>query len=316
MADLVARFPEQIAVQRLARLWDVHTMRELRVAVEAGFNSGATAATGETELSIDSQLFSQPIYYNFRAFIGYLFAQADFPEETETLHRVRVGAEYRGPGLIASGEVSYNNYGETDPGGRLAALWMLDDYWSVEGSLEAFSRDTPLQALLNDVTANSAQLGVTYRASELFNVRLAGQVLDFSDDNVRSLGLLSLVTRLYRRPDFLIDGGIDLSISHNTESDVPYFSPELDSAQTASVAFEHLLYRRYENAWSHRLTLTAGNYWQENFGSDFVGGVRYEHRLLWNDVIDVSLGGGYNRQVYDGDPEDQFAILGRLTWRF
>jgi biofilm PGA synthesis protein PgaA len=316
VADLTSRFPEQTQVQRLARMWEVHNMRELQIEANAGFNSGNTAQIGNQELTLNTLLFSQPFYDNFRAFAGYRVAQSEFDIGTENFHRAAAGLEYRGGDWEISGEASYNEYGSTRPGFRLAAVWKPADFWSLAGNLDTFSRETPLRALADGVTARSAELGGKYRASDVFEVELAGQVMDFSDDNFRHLSQLSATANLLSRPDYRIDGIADLSVSGNRKSDVAYFSPELDSAQTVSLMFGQTLYRHFENVYQHRLTLTGGNYWQRNFGNNLIGTAAYEHGLLWNDVIDASVGVSYGRRVYDGDPENQLAFITRLSWRF
>lgn len=316
VANLTSRFPERVPVQRLARMWEVHNMRELQIEANAGFNFGNTDVVGDQELTLEARLFSQPFYDNFRAFAGYGFAQAEFDSGTENFHHALAGLEYRGRDWTVIGEASYNEYGSTRPGVRLTAQWRPDDFWSLSGNVDTFSWETPLRALADGVTARSAELGGTYRASDAFEVGLAGQLMDFSDDNWRYLTQLSATANLLSQPDFRIDGLAGASISGNRRSDVAYFSPELDSTQTAALRFRHTLHRRFENVYQHMLTLSGGNYWQQNFGNSFIGNVAYEHHVLWNDVIDSSVGVSYGRRVYDGDPENQLAVMTKLSWRF
>ena len=317
VSRLAARYPEQLEVRRLVREWDVHNRRELQLEADAGFNEGDAPQVGDRSLSFSSTLFSAPFATNYRAFIGYRFAEAKFDDVgAEMLHRVFAGLDYRRADWELIGEASYNTNGATEPGGRIEALWNPDDHWSLGGSLEFFSRDTPLRALADGVTANSAALEGAYKASDEFEVIVAGKAVDFSDGNLRQQAELSARTRALTRPYFRIDGGIDVSVSRNSETDVSYFSPELDSAQTGSVIFSHTLYRRYEDVYVHTLTVMGGNYWQRDFGHALIGSVFYEHRLRANDVIDVGFGIGYRHLVFDGEPEEQLAALTRLMWRF
>jgi biofilm PGA synthesis protein PgaA len=76
------------------------------------------------------------------------------------------------------------------------------------------------------------------------------------------------------------------------------------------------VWRHYERSFGHQLALTAGGYWQENFGSDWIGSVRYEHIYQHNPRVELRYGAQYNRSVYDGDLTPSIEAFVRLNLRF
>jgi biofilm PGA synthesis protein PgaA len=311
---LYAFYPEDQHIRLLYRQWEIHNLRELRLTAGYGDNSGT--AVGSRELQLEGLLFSRPLAYQYRLFLSSRYAFAALPEGDESYRRQGVGLEYRGPDLEAIAELSYNADGDDEFGGRLSLNWEFDDHWSLPASLELFSRDTPLRALKQGITADSAELGIVYRASESRRASLKTQVMDFSDGNVRRSLSAGLEQRLVTLPGYQLTGIIDLSASANSRSGSVYFNPERDFSAALTLGNLQRLYRRYDRVFSHRLDLTLGNYWQKDFASDYLAGFAYEH--IWEFAYRFELVYGFSRfrRVYDGLPEYQNDIYGRLNWRF
>ena len=311
---LYSLYPEDSQVRRLHRRWATHNLRELRLEVGYADNSGATE--GSHELLLAGTLFSRPLAYNFRMFVSGRYALAAFPEGDENYRRYGVGVEYRQPDLEAAAELTYNIDGESDYGARLSLLYEPDDLWSVLLDIERFSRETPLRALRQSITADSAGLGVSYRSSELRRIGFRAMLMDFSDGNLRRSLSASLEQRLLTRPKYKLTGIIDLYTSHNNRFDTIYFNPGHDHSAALTLVNVQRLYRRFDRVFSHRLSLTAGQYWQENFGNNYLAGFVYEH--LWETAERFELVYGFSRfrRVYDGLPEFQNELHTRLIWRF
>ena len=307
-------YPEDVHVRRLHRQWEIHNLRELRLAAGHGDNSGNVEGNRETLL--EGTLFSQPIAYNYRMFVSGRYASADFPEGNETYRRYGIGLEYRRPDLEAEVEMTYNADGDDEIGGRFSLLYDLDDHWSIPMNIELFSRDTPLRALKQGITADSADLGISYRVSELRQVTLRGQAMDFSDGNFRRSLTGSLDQRLVTLPKYKLTGIVELYASANSRNDTIYFNPERDLSATLTLDNLQRLYRHYDRSLSHRLALTIGNYWQKGYNDDYLAGFTYEH--IWEAAERFTLGYGFSRfrRVYDGDPEYQNYWFAHLGWRF
>lgn len=330
VADLKGRFPENLEVQRLDRLWQVHNMAEFRMNAEKAVRS-ATNAAGGTGLAIGAELYSAPIAYNWRIFGTGSVAHEKLPQDEGkiTVRRSSAGAEYRGRDLVASLEGTITTYGpevgETlrsdidrgHGGARLQATWSVDDYWEIGGSAEIFARDTPLRALNQGVTANAASAGIAYRESESRAFSLNGTAMDFSDGNLRT-GLAGQYTqRLVTQPRLTVDGILGLAESQNSaDANRPYYNPSQDALATFGLSITQPIYRRYQFIYDHHLVVTPGLYWQQGFGAGGTANVLYEQRIRSDDVLEAGLGVNFSRQSYDGDYESSVALLFNLRWRF
>ena len=329
-ADLTSRFPENLEVQRLAWLWRVHNMAEIRLTVAPTYAS-ATNVQGGSGIAVEGKIYSPPIAYNWRLFATEYAAQEQLPvgEGTVALRRTAVGVEYRGPDLVGSLEGTINAYGtNVDPtlksgigdgrvGVRAQGTWSLNDYWSFGGGGELFALDTPLRALGHGITANSATVNATYRESESRSVKITGEGMDFSDGNLRTSLAGEYTQRLFAMPRFTIDGIFGLAESQNSLGNSrPYFNPRQDALATAGVSFSQTIYRRYQFIYDHHLVITPGVYWEQGFGGGYAASVLYEQRLQINDVFEGALGATFSRQQYDGNYQNTVAVLLSLRERF
>jgi biofilm PGA synthesis protein PgaA len=305
-------------------------MAEFNLTVEPTWSS-PTNVQGGSGISIEGQIYSSPIYYNWRLFATERVAQEQLPlgEGRITLRRSAAGVEYRGEDLVASleGTVSaYGQHGDTTlksspddgrGGVRAQAKWSLNDNWSIGGSGELFALDTPLRALGNGITANAASAHVVYRESESRAFTLTGEGMDFSDGNFRTSLTGEYTQRLLTQPHFTVDGIVGLAESQNSEGNSrPYFNPRQDVLATVGLSINHVIYRRYQFIYDHHLTITPGLYCEKGFGSGGAASILYEHRIQINDVFEAGLGVTFSRQQYDGQYEDTAAVLLNLRTRF
>lgn len=307
-------YPEDREVRRLHRLWQVHNMHELVVEASQGESSGTEF--GSREIVLGSTLFSRPFLYHFRTFVSAFLYQADFPEGVENYRRFGLGLEYRRRGLAGQVELTFNQDDGDDWGARLESVWHPDDHWSFPLSLELFSRETPLRALKNGITADAARLGAVFRASELRRAGLSLQYLDFSDGNSRYVFAGELSQRAVTRPHYRMNALLDLYASTNQKTAVPYYSPEYDAAAALTLENTWRLWRRYSRSFSHRIAPTIGGYWQDGFDFDWTAGVLYEHLWEADHRLDLSYGLSRSRRVFDGDPDYLTLYYLRLNWRF
>ena len=329
-ADLKGRFPENLEVQRLDRLWQVHNMAEFRLDVEPNLSS-ASNVQGGNGLSIEAQLYSPPIDYNWRIFSDEYVAHEQLPqgEGAVTVRQSGVGAEYSGSDLLLSVAGTISAYGpkidttlgsgvEQGRGGaRAQATWSVNDNWQIGGDAERFARDTPLRAIGNGVTANAVSSDVVYRESELREFQLDSEAMNFSDGNFRTSLSGKYTERLMTRPHFSIDSIVDLAESNNTDNNNrPYYNPRQDALATAGVSINQEIYRRYEFIYDHHLVVTPGVYWEQGFGDGGAINVLYEHRIRINDVFEAGLGVNFSRQPYDGNYENTVAVLLNVRDRF
>ncbi len=314
MFSLVARYPREKTVQRLQYDWQVHNLRQL--IVEAGFAKSPNAGQSNRDINLSATLFSSPVRYNTRFFTGFYLAQARFAEGTETYRRYGVGLEYRVRDLEAVAEATYNQDGVSKPGFRLEGTWFVNDQWSIATELEKFSRETPLRALKHGIDANSLVMRVRYRVSDEQHFSLGYQGMDFSDGNLRQALSADWFQRLYTAPAYKLNSILEFYGSKNSENNTPYFNPQMDFS--ASLTLENIWrqWRRYSCSLHHRLALTLGDYWQQDYGTGVTGSILYEQRWNAHDRLEFLYGGSLGHRIYDGDSENYYALHMRLDWRF
>lgn len=315
-ADTLARAPENLTSRRLAREWEVHNKAELRISGYRGLASDSPV-NGNGDFGIDAVLYSPPIDYNWRAFGGGGYATGDFEEGRGNYRWLRTGVQWRGRDLTVEGEVSTHSYGHgVKPGLRLSAAYDIDDHWQVGGSGELLSRETPLRALINDITANRLTGFVRWRANERREWTLSLSPSRFSDGNQRwELGLDGR-ERVYTAPHLKADLTLDLSTQRNSRDDAPYYNPRSDLMALPGARLTHTLYRRYETAWEQIGTIGAGTYTQQGHGTGGVIALGYGQRYRANDVLDMgAMVTGISRP-YDGQRERELRIVFDLAYRF
>ncbi len=306
--------PRHAGVRRLARRWQLHEMRELYIEASGGRSSGVEF--GSREVNLAATLLSRPIRDHFRTFVGYSRAEADFPEGEEVLHRYRTGARYRNRDVAAEVEVNFNADGGRETGLALSATWEPTDHWAFPARFELFSTDTPLRAIKNGVHADGVSLGLRWQPFERRRWRLSVQRLDFTDGNERHSVYTSFRQRLHTRPGLFLDGELEAYASDNSRDDVAYFSPREDLAGGAALSLRHQVCRRGDRAFAHRLTVSAGRYWQSGFDAGTTAAVHYEHLVDISDRLYVGYGVGRSRRIYDGNPDYASTANLELSWRF
>ncbi|TWC06532.1 MULTISPECIES: poly-beta-1,6 N-acetyl-D-glucosamine export porin PgaA [unclassified Pseudomonas] len=321
--DVVARYPENAHVKRLQRQRDVHDMAELRIEAYTGKSYGggngdAGAVTGSRDFGIETLLYSPPIDEDWRLFGGVGYATGDFEEGTGHHRWQRLGVERRSRDMTLEAEVSNHVYGSGDKqGARVALARDIDDHWQYGGSLDYLSANTPLRALNSGIRANGGSGFIRWRAHESREWRLTVSPSHFSDGNNRLETLLTGREGLYSTPRLQVEMGLEVAASRNSGSnEVPYFNPKSDLGVMPTVTANHVLYRRYETAWSQQFQVGAGSYSQRDYGTGAMGLLGYGQRFLWNDVLETGATLSWLNRPYDGDRESDLRLLVDLTYRF
>lgn len=315
-AMLEGEYPEDRQVQRVARLWRIHQMRELQVEAGTGDSSGGAGPLGSREHQIETHLYSAPIDRDWRAFLHQFEAQATFPDSTGFRRRIGVGAEYRIRDWRASAEVNESYDDESDVGLSVAGDWWANDQWNIEVAADTSSNDIPLRARSTGVRGWSLRAGAAYRVSESRSFHAGMQNIDFNDGNRREILSGSATQRLITGPVYKLDGLLGLYTSRNSLAGAAYFNPESDFGADVTLIGEQRLWRRYERSFAHRLYLSTGQYEQKNFGSGPTRGIRYEHE--WNFDNRLSLLYGAQRTLHPYDGQGEYANYYNLAvnWKF
>jgi len=317
--DVMARFPENQASQRLQRLWQVHNMAELRVSSDIGLGAGTRSRVDSGgDIGIDTVMYSPPLDYNSRLFAGLGHAQGKYQEGHGQYSWLRGGIEWRSRDWWIEGEVSANYYTKrTKAGARLAAAYDVNDMWQIGGSAEHHARGTPVRALRSRIHSDVLQAYLRWRLNERHEWQLNTSYTHFSDKNDRVSFGLTGQDRLYTAPRLRVDFLFDVSSQHSSrDGNRPYFNPERDVMVLPSLRATQILYRRYENVWEHYATVSAGIYEQKGFGSDEVLSFEYGQRYRHNDVFEIGASINGISRPYDGERERTWRLAFDLTSRF
>lgn len=315
LRGLRAIAPDGGAARRLARDRELRHMRALRLEMSRTESSGTQE--GSENLGLDGWLYSAPLKYRYRPFLHYHFRQAELPEGTAVYRRAGAGVEYRARDVVVTAEVDRDAGDAVNAGVAVNGRWTPSDHWSFTAGADSYSDEVPLRGRLNEgIDGWSVDLGADWRAHEGRSVHAGVGMAEFSDDNRRSSARLRGAQRLITRPHYRMDGLLGVYASRNTREDAPYFNPASDVSADFTLNNDWLLYRRYGHSFRHRLALSAGSYYQEDFGSGPIWALQYEQRWSPHDQFTMGYGFIRARRVYDGAPEYQTTLYLNLDWRF
>lgn len=312
--ELRRRYPENRQVADLAKRWE--RLRQWEFTAEAGYARGEETQIGTREWSLESRLYAPSAAGRWRPFLHTFFEEAKFPEGSASYRRAGLGVEYEGPRWRLAGEADVSVEGEADPGVSVEGEWRPDDVWSVSARFASFSTEVPLRARREDIDGQSYRLSVLRRWHESRSLRLGAGLLDMSDGNRRVSGSLALEERLLTRPRYRLSGTAELYVSENSRDDASYFNPRRDLAASLGVAWEGLLYRRYERSFRHRLLLALGAYGQSGFATRPILTAGYEQEWRPGPDLGVRYGATWTSRVYDGDREERLGYHLGMDWRF
>lgn len=311
--------PYNESVKQLERRWETHNLREFRLWTDwSKSDSDSPGVIGNTDLpSLNWRLYSQPLHYNWRAFIGSGWDSGEFQEGTAHQEIVLGGIEYRGRDLEATLEARADRVEDGRFGLGLSGVYEYDDHWNIPFSFQKLSPETPLRARHSDITADSAMVGAGYYWNDYRWLDLAANYMDFSDGNQRWAFGGTFNQRLWTWYTHYINGHLNFGTSRNSEdAERPYFNPEEDRELGLALTYGSVLWRCYERVWGHAITVGAGDYWQKYYGSDVIWNAGYSQYVDWDDRFSVAYGGGVSRRVYDGDPERDLNAFLNLVWKF
>nr|WP_274605246.1 poly-beta-1,6 N-acetyl-D-glucosamine export porin PgaA [Phaeovibrio sulfidiphilus] len=317
-SDVITRYPESLEAQRLDRLRAVHHMAELRVTGYRGlYSDSPSPVTGTNDWGFDTVLYSPPLYDNWRVFGGGGYRRGKFQEGYAYQRTLRAGVEYRTRDNWLELELSHHDYKAGDTFAFRASAWHdFNDHWRVGFTGETLAARTPLRALNSNIEAGGFDTWVRWYDSERREWTLGAAPLWFTDGNFRMDYALAGKERLITDPYFTLDLRPDISFSHNSHTNVPYWSPKMDFGATPGLDARHVLYRRYQTIWSHNLAGGIGPYWQKGHGWDWSAFVTYGHRVEWNDVLDAGAYVTYRNRPYDGVREQEVQGTFDLRYRF
>ncbi len=315
LAELVALYPEDLAVKRVGRL--VRAQQGWLFEVEARPSNSTGGGTNETgqALQIAGRLYSPPIADNWRLFALTDYSSANPIEGFVHRERVGVGVELRLPEVRATVFPTMSWGTLNRAGGGATVDWFVTDQISLGLSAEAFSLETPLRALFYGITSDQYVARAAYRWHESRALVGVASYQPFTDGNQRLTAGLTYTERLIDIPKFDLTGRADLFTSSNTLANASYFNPSADLAATVGFLAEHVAWRSYESSFTHALRVDAGLYVQQGYANDWIGMASYEHRWRIDPRTEFRYGIQASRRVYDGIEEKSYGLIVGLRQR-
>jgi len=316
VAVLAEAYPDYTGVRRSVRDLAVHDLYELDAGTTLRHENGAAAAAPGSGVEGHVRLYSPPIAELWRIAAAAERQTAEPIEGKVVRLLYGLGTQYRGADVDGQ-LMAWSNQGTLSKGGAsLNGAWHGNDHVWIGAGVERFSRDMPLRPLLYGITADSANLSASYSWSESRSVSAGFQGMKFSDGNRREAWSLGWMERLVTQPHLKIDARPSFYTSSNSSQAGPYFAPIRDRVASLSLEADHVIWRWYERSFTHNLSVSAGNYWQQGFGSGAVGSLRYQQVWRHDPLTEWRYGISFGRAIYDGVPENSGALFVNLIHRF
>lgn len=316
--ELQATHPENLAVQRNDKRWQLHQGWQGRAFAGTGRShskAGDSASPlgqrdGVYGIEVESPLFDD----RWRLTAAGVDRFADFAGERVHDRRAAVGLRYAFDRFNLHVQANRAFDDVDDTGASLDVGYRFSDVFDASLSLHRHDPEASLQARASNITADSATIAVDWHPSELTRVAANVQTFRFEDDNRRTAFGADAEQRLLTRPHFLLDGLASVYTSHSSRDDAPYFNPSRDRSWNLGLRADQVVWRSYDRHFRHRLTATAGQYWQEGYGGAWVPALRYEHEWQFALGKVLTYGVSWSRPVYDGQRERHLGFDAEFRW--
>ncbi len=306
--------------RKLQRDWDIYNLYEFRLDVgwSRTFRGEDPGISGPGEYpTVEARIFSRPMAYDWRAFVGGAVGGGNFEEGRARQEIVLGGVEYRGPFATATLELRADHVENTKFGLGFSGEITPDDHWTIPFAFELCSRETPLRARYNGISANLLGTGLSYawNESRSFNSTVTG--MKFSDGNRRLEIGGDYNHRLWTCYNHYVDGQINAYATWNSQdADRPYFNPKNDQEVGVALTYGNILWRRYECSLSHAVTAGAAAYHQKYFGTKPVWSATYSQTLEMTKRFSATYGVGYASEMYDGGRTQSVNAFLSMVLRF
>lgn len=314
--QLLRDYPSQPNVQRMDQMWRNHRGWQWRAYVGGDRSQGSTGNSpfgnrdGQYGLEVQTPILGD----RWRLTAGADDRWADFQQQRVHYRRQGAGVRYAYDRLDTALSAYRANDRVGGTGIDFDANWRFSDTW--EGSLQLRRNDAEasLQARASGITADSAGVVLAYAPDERRAYRFGATQWRYEDGNRRTGLNLSADQRLLSRPYFLLDGIAGLYASRGSRDDTPYFNPSRDASLELGLRADQLVWRDYDHHFRHRLTVSAGPYWQDGYGSAWVPALAYRHEWQFGMGHVLTYGVSWSRPVYDGNREERYGFDAELRW--
>lgn len=314
--ELMQRYGELPSVKRMDQTWDVHRGWQWRAYASGGRSEDGAAVSplGSRDRHYGVEVQTPVLGDRWRLTAGHDYRWSDFDGARIEDRRTGAGVRYFHDQLDWSLQANRANDDVGGTGLDADVGWRFNDVWDARATVRRNDADASMQARAAGITADSIGLTANYVPSERTYWSLGAKHWRYDDGNHRDSLSLGLDQRLFTRPHFLLNGLAGAYASRGSRDDAPYFNPSRDASLELGVRADHLAWRRYDRHFRHRLTVTAGPYYQESYGSAWVPAVRYEHEWQFALGKVLTYGLSWSRPVYDGQREKRIGFDAEFRW--
>jgi biofilm PGA synthesis protein PgaA len=316
MDALLALYPENTAVQRLARELDAKRRWLFDAEVKPSNSDGGGANASGQAIETRGRLMSPPIADNFRLFALADYANAHPPEGFTERARLGAGLDWRIPDFEATVYPTQSWGTLPRTGGGATADWVVTDQFRLAVVGEIYTWETPLRALLFGISASEVAAKATWRANESRSASASFAYLPFTDGNQRFAGGVTFKEKVVNLPGFDVTALAEAYASTNSLGGIaPYYNPTRDLSLSGGFLAKHTIWRRYDNSLVQALHVDAGLYSEYGFSDNWIGTINYEHRWRFDPMTEFRYGVQLMRRVYDGSVENTLMFIAGLTQR-
>lgn len=306
--------PRSPEVQRERQSWDRE--RGWQFDVEHDRGRGSTPNLGDADHQTQATLASPLLDDHWRVEGLINQASANLPEGFIERNRAGLGLlgymrdlQFYARVLAAAGGRAKGTALEAGATWAAGDRWVFGGDWSKDGD-----GDLPIRASYYGITAEAVHASVQWRASELTEAGFSVSRVNFSDNNNSQGWQSHVMQRLFTVPQMTIDGGLELGSSHNSNVDVPYYSPSHVRWAALDLRLQDLLFQRYEQTWRQRIDVQAGSYDERGFGSSWMASVGYGQSMEPRAGLTFGWKLGWSSQPYDGKRDARVTLDLTMHW--
>ena len=266
-------------------------------------------ASAETSTSLATSL---------RVYARYLYSHAsESAFDAGEMHRIGAGLRWRPTvQLLIDQGISTDIYQANRGGLHTRLAYQPYDPWKLSLGHDTYAEDISVRARSAGIEAKRSYADLEYTGLEnIWTWYGIASRYDFTDSNRRSAFYTTLGYGYSLLPEREQRVYVEWYRSRNSLDNAVYFNPKRDQ----SVALVHrtafIFDTRFERHVDN-LSLSAGTYAQQGFGSHGTYGVSYEQDYDFDDRNNLVIGVGYNRNYFDGAPEDDWQVWLRYRRKF
>ncbi|MDR3097088.1 MAG: poly-beta-1,6 N-acetyl-D-glucosamine export porin PgaA [Paraburkholderia sp.] len=306
-------FPENGSVRSFERDYKAYLAPVLTVDVNGEHGASALA---DNEFSIDTTLYSPPIFDNWRVFAHTFYGHAVTDIGNVSRTRTGVGGDYRNGPLSVTAEATRSMGSDGRTGGNGEVSYTFNDYLSASVGVDSDSDSLPMKAYLNHIWGKSAQASINFNDGNRRSASISYYAARYSDSNFNQEIALSGTQRVFTAANQLVNVSLNLSTGSNTITNAAYYAPSRDYTAEVVAMHQWAIWRSGEKSLSQRFYLTAGAYNERGFGTSPELGARIEHNWTFSHDVTLRYGLGVLSHAYDGKREFSELAYATLTVPF